>query len=317
MKTLLVWTGADDGPLCAALARIPDLRIVQAASAAEAAATMPEADGMVTSVVPWDAVLMAALRSAPRLKWLQVLNAGYDNLEALGLPARIDLSTTGSLGSELVAEHALALLLALFRELPRSFAATPPSPSHTAQLRAGIRTLRFQTIVIVGFGPIGRCLARLLLAAGARPIALARRPRTEAGIEVRALASLLATLADAAGVAICAPLNASTRRLIDRRAFAALRPGAVLVNVSRGAVIDTQALCEALDSGHLAGAGLDVTDPEPLPAGHPLWGRPNVIVTPHVAFAGGGAREQQQRIEFVLDNAARFASGTPQPHAHR
>jgi phosphoglycerate dehydrogenase-like enzyme len=308
MKTLLVWTGTDDRPLCAALAGAP-LRILQAGSAAEAAAAMPGADAMVTSVIPWDAGLMAALRAAPRLRWLQVLNTGYDHLEALGLPPWIQLSTLGSLGSELVAEHALALLLALFRELPQSLAAARQSQWASTPLRGAIRTLRGETIVIVGFGPIGRCLGRQLLAAGSRPIALAHRARIEDGIEVRALESRFALLAEAAAAVICAPLNAATRQLFDRDTMAAMRRGAVLVNVSRGAIVDTQALCEALDSGQLAGAGLDVTDPEPLPAGHALWRQPNVILTPHVAFAGASARDQQQRIDFVVANVNRFAAG--------
>jgi phosphoglycerate dehydrogenase-like enzyme len=88
-----------------------------------------------------------------------------------------------------------------------------------------------------------------------------------------------------------------------------MRPGARLVNISRGAIVDTAALCAALDSGRLAGAGLDVTDPEPLPPGHALWHHAAVLLTPHVAWAGRRAEEQQQRTDFIVANVTRFAAG--------
>jgi len=309
MKTLLVWTGEDDTALCAALAGVPGLELRRASSAADAAAAMASADAMVTSVIPWNAALAAALRAAPRLGWMQVLNAGYDNLEALGLPARLRLSTLGALGSGAIAEHALALLLGLYRALPRAQAGAQREQWDTGGLRGAIAPLAGSTVAIVGYGPIGQAVARLLRAFGATPMAVAQRARTEDGVAVRPYAELHAVLAKADGVVICAPLKPATTRLFDAAAFAAMRPGARLVNISRGAIIDTAALCAALDSGRLAGAGLDVTDPEPLPPGHALWRHPAVLLTPHVAWAGRRAEEQQQRTDFVVANVARFAAG--------
>jgi phosphoglycerate dehydrogenase-like enzyme len=309
MKTLLVWTGDDDGALCAALAGVAGLRIVRAASAVEAGAAMAMADGMVTSVIPWNPALAAALRAASRLGWLQVLNAGYDNLEALGLPARLKLSTLGALGSTAIAEHALALLLALFRGLPQSLAAARRGQWDTAGLRGAIAPLNGSTVAIVGFGPIGQAVARLVRAFGATPVGLAQRARIEDGVEVTPYASLHAVLSTADAVVICAPLKPQTTRLIDAAAFAAMRPGTRLVNISRGAIIDTEALCAALDSGRVAGAGLDVTDPEPLPSGHRLWRHPSVLLTPHVAWAGRRAGDLRERTEFVVANVTRFAAG--------
>jgi phosphoglycerate dehydrogenase-like enzyme len=313
MKTLLVWTGDDDTALCAALAGLSGVTLRRAESAAEAAAAMSTADGMVTSVIPWDAALAASLRAAPRLGWIQVLNAGYDNLEALGLPANLRLSTLGALGSGAIAEHALTLLLGVLRALPQSQAAAREFRWDTGGLRSAIAPLSGSTIAIVGYGPIGQAVARLVQAFGATPVAVAQRERTEDGVVVRPYGALHAVLATADAVVVCAPLKAQTTRLIDAAAFAAMRPGARLVNISRGAVVDTSALCAALDSGRLAGAGLDVTDPEPLPPGHPLWRHPRVLLTPHVAWVGRRPAEQQQRTEFVVANVARFAAGeTPQ-----
>jgi phosphoglycerate dehydrogenase-like enzyme len=308
MKTLLVWTGGDDTSLAEALAAVDGLKVLRCRSAAESCRAMAEADGMITSVIPWNGTLMGALRASGRLSWLQVMNVGFDNLEALGLPPRLRLSTLGALGSRTVATHALSLLLALARGLLPARQAMPRSQWQTDPVRQQIRNLQDETIAILGFGPVGQALAQQVLALGARPVPLARRSREQAGIEVRPLAALAATLGDAAALVVCAPLKRETTHLVNAAVLGAMPTGALLVNVSRGAIVDTQALLAALDSGRLAGAGLDVTDPEPLPAGHALWRHPKVILTPHVAFAGSPAREQRARIDYVVENARRFAS---------
>jgi D-3-phosphoglycerate dehydrogenase len=131
---------------------------------------------------------------------------------------------------------------------------------------------------------------------------------------VRALQDFRPSLNEVAAIVICAPLNEATDRLVDGAAFAAMRRGAWLVNVSRGGIVDTSALVEALRSGILTGAALDVVDPEPLPASHPLWSLPNVLLTPHTAWAGGGAAQELQVEELVVENARRFARGEPVLH---
>ena len=310
MKTLLVWTGADDSALCAALASVSGLKVRRCRSEAEALEAMAEADGMVGSVIPWNRALAAALRASPRLKWLQVMNVGFDNVEALGLPRDLRLSTLGALGSTTVATHALSLLLALARGLFAARQATGQEQWPTGVLSGHICNLQNETVAIVGFGPIGQALARQLTGIGARPVAYARQARQQAGVEVRPVSALSQTLAEVVALVVCAPLKRETTRLIDATVFRGMRAGALLVNVSRGAIVDTPALLAALDSGRLAGAGLDVIDPEPLPAGHPLWRHPSVILTPHVAFAGAPPGEQRARIDYVVANARRFASGS-------
>lgn len=306
---LLVWTGGDDTPLCAALAGIDGVEVVRASSAADAAAAMPSVDAMVGSVIPWSVVLADALRSSPRLLWLQVMNAGYDNLEALRLPPRLKLSTLGALGSAFVAEHALMLLLASLRAVPSAIAGAHAEQWDIASQQAAMRSLRGSRVALVGYGPIGRELAQLLRACGAELVALARSRREEEGVRVLPLDELHAVLEQSDAVVVCAPLKKSTLHLLDARAFAALREGAVVVNVSRGPIIDTAALCAALRSGRLRGAGLDVTDPEPLPPGHELWSDPRVILTPHVAWAGAPAASRAQRIDFAVANVRRVARG--------
>lgn len=306
---LLVWTGDDDAPLCAQLAGVQGVEVVRAHSAIQAAAAMPAVDAMIGSVIPWNIQLADALRAAPRLRWLQVMNAGYDNLEALRLPAHLRLSTLGALGSAFVAEHALSLLLAVMRAFPAASEGGRKAQWDSVGLSRRMRSLRGSRVAVIGYGPVGQALTKLLLASGAGVIALARSARDEASVQVRPLTALHAVLPDVDAVAVCAPLKKGTLHLLDAAAFAALREGAVVVNVSRGPIIDTQALCAVLESGRLRGAGLDVTDPEPLPPGHMLWSHPRVILTPHVAWGGAPAASRAERVDFAVENVRRVVRG--------
>ncbi len=271
---------------------------------------MEHVEGFVTSTVFWDADFADRLLRATRLVWIQVLNAGFDNMERLGVPERVTVSTLGDIGSAVVAEHALALLLALLRGLPAAVEAQRASAWNAGRVARAARTLHGLAVAVVGFGHIGQKVAALAAAFGARIVAFARTARAGPdGIEVRTLDALRALLPEVDAVVICAPLNAATARLIDRAAFAAMRRGSYLVNVARGPIVDTPALIEALRRGILAGAALDVVDPEPLPASHPLWTLPNVLLTPHTAWAGSGSGETRRLEALVVENVRRFARG--------
>ncbi|MEY4760764.1 MAG: hypothetical protein RLZZ200_620 [Pseudomonadota bacterium] len=309
MKTLLVWTGGEDGLLCEALSQVPGLEIVRGRDKSDAIVRMSTVDGMIGSVIPWDASLAEALRKAPRLRWLQVLNIGFDNLEALGLPPQLQLSTLGELGSPAVVEHAVALLMALSRGLHRARDLTRGARWDGASQRVGMLSLHDCQVAILGVGPIGLGVAQALRSIGAKPVGLGTRARIEAGIPVRPVSELHAVLAGSAAVIVCAPLKRETLRLLDAAAFAAMPKGSFVVNISRGPIIDTDALVAAMESGQIAGAGLDVTDPEPLPPEHPLWRQDGALITPHVAWAGAAPSGQQQRIDYVVANARRFATG--------
>lgn len=309
-KRILVWTGADAGPLCEALGRLAEIRVEQAPSRTAALAAMREADGFVTSTVYWDRGLADALRDSPRLGWLQLLNAGFDGVERLGVPGRIVVSTVGEIGARVVAEHALGLLLALARGLPAALDAQRRQSWDPMAVARVARTLDGCTVGIVGFGHIGRTVAALASAFGATVVPFARSARTAAGgLEVRPIAAFRATLGSLDGLVICAPLNVQTAGLLDAAAFASMRRGAWLVNVSRGGIVDTSALVDALRGGILAGAALDVVAPEPLPQSHPLWSLPNVIITPHTAWAGARALQARRLQEMVVENVRRFARG--------
>jgi phosphoglycerate dehydrogenase-like enzyme len=177
-----------------------------------------------------------------------------------------------------VAEHALMLLLAVLRELPRRVRA------ETWQADERGRSLYGADVVIVGAGGIAVELLRLLEPFGVRTTIVRRADAAVPGADRTVTVDRLReALAGADVVVVAAALTAESSGLIGAPELEALAPGAFVVNVARGALVDTDALVAALERGRLGGAGLDVTDPEPLPTGHPLWRAPNCIVTPHVA----------------------------------
>jgi phosphoglycerate dehydrogenase-like enzyme len=316
LKRVLVWLGSDERArsetraLAEVLSRLDGIEVLSASDREHALAAMREVDGFVTSTVFWDADFARSLRRADRLRWIQVLNVGFDNMERLGVPGRVVVSTLADVGSGVVAEHAVGLLLALLRGLPAAAEAQRTREWNAGPVVRTARTLDGLDAAIVGFGHIGRKVAAIVRVFGARAVAFARSPRTDSGgIEVRALPELRPSLPAFDAVLICAPLNAATRGLLDAGAFAAMRRGSYLVNVSRGGIVDTAALVEALRSGTLAGAALDVVDPEPLPPSHSLWSLPNVLLTPHTAWAGGGAAQARQVEAVIMENVGRFARG--------
>ncbi|MBM7504672.1 D-isomer specific 2-hydroxyacid dehydrogenase family protein [Agromyces aurantiacus] len=237
--------------------------------------------GLVWTSAEGEDRLEELLASHPAISWVQLPWAGVDAFAGLLRRHRGDgrvwTSAKGAYAQP-VAEHALMLALAVLRELP-------------ARVRAGEwradergRSLYGADVVIVGAGGIAVELLRLLAPFGVRATVVRRSDGAVPGAERTLPAVRLAeALATAEVVFVAAALTDDTRGLLGREELGALPDGAVLVNVARGALVDTAALVEALESGRLGGAGLDVTDPEPLPAGHPLWHAPNCIVTPHVA----------------------------------
>ncbi len=223
---------------------------------------------------------------------------------------RIALTNSRGVHGPVIAEHAMAMLLALTRNLAfyregqrgGRWLGDPPRPS---------LALRGRTMFVVGLGGIGSEIAARAHAFGMRVIATRRTdaPSPPHIARVGKPADLHAFLAEADVVVICVPLTRETERLFDDRAFAAMKKGAFLLNVARGRIVDTDALRRALRSGKLAGAGLDVTDPEPLPPDHPLWKDPNVLITPHVSSDAELTRER--RTALFRENLRRFGAGKP------
>ena len=247
------------------------------------------------------------LRRFSHLKWVQSWNAGVDSYLA---PGAMLTSAAGAYGPA-VSEHMLAILLALYKHLP---AYRDQQSSHIWADRGPVSTLHGKTVLIGGAGDIGRHFALLARALGAsRILGLCRSARDVQGFDqVYALDALDMLLPKADVVALALPHAPETVRLLDRRRLMRMKPRAVLLNAGRGSAVDCAALAELLSAGHLLGAGLDVTDPEPLPPDHPLWDAPNVLITPHTA---GGYNHMQLTLDRIralfLDNLKRYVAGEP------
>lgn len=266
------------------LAERPDLRllVLPAPADAELAHALPQCDGVVM-VMERPALTAAMIERAARLRVVCRMGAGYDNIDLATLTQRrIPLATTGAANARTVAEHALYLMLALAKRGPALERAVKAGawPRGFGSLELGGRRC-----LVVGFGRIGRQVAQLAAAFDMRIVVA--DPHVPAGLVGRAgfacAASLTDALREADFVVLACALGPATRGLIDAEAFARMKPGAFIVNVARGPVIDEAALVAALEEGRIAGAGLDVLESEPPRAGHPLLSRDDVVLTPHTA----------------------------------
>ncbi len=253
--------------------------------------------------VDWDAVVRGG-----RLRWIQSSAAGLDHcLVPSVVDSNITVTSASGVLADQVSEQALALLLGLLRGLPVFFRAQQAREF----IRRPTRDLHDATIGIVGFGGVGRRIAAVLRPFRVRLLATDMFPIDKPDyVEALLPHTELAALLSQVDVAILAvPLTNLTRGMIDAAAIARMRPGSILINVARGPLVVEQALVDALESGHLWGAGVDVTAEEPLPADSRLWQQKNVIITPHVG--GQSKRRIEQMTDFFVDNLARYQQGRP------
>lgn len=288
------------------------LHVVSSGERGELLGLMPEADFLLVATARVDEEL---LRAAPRLRLVQHQGVGYDNIDVAacrraGIPVALtpEGTTTG------VAEHTLLLILALYRHLPTLDAAVRDGEWPVWSMRSRSLELAGKTIGLIGFGRIGREVAKR---ARAFDVTVLYHDAVRAPAEVDAELGATSVTRDdllqqADIVSLHAPLTAETRGLIGERELRLMRPNAVLINTARGALVDEQALTRALAEGWIAGAGLDVLRQEPPPRGHPLLSSPKVILTPHVA---AGTRDAYRtKMEAVFANMERVARGEAPRH---
>lgn len=253
------------------------------------------------------------LKAAPDLRWVQTFSAGTDMFVYQEMLARgLMLTNSAGASAPAVAQTAVTGLLALARQLPRIAAAQARHAWEPLYADPEPRDVEGQHALVLGTGPIGQEIGRLCRAFGMRATGLRRDPA--AGLPdgfdaVAGYAALPDLLPGTDWLLLACPLGPLTRGIIDARALALLPRGSHLVNVSRGGVVEEDALLAALRSGQLAGAFLDVFAMEPLPEDSPFWDLPNVIVSPHSAGASDGLPERVATI--FADNLARWARGAP------
>jgi phosphoglycerate dehydrogenase-like enzyme len=250
----------------------------------------------------------AVLERAKKLRWMQILTAGYDNAKQLGVPAGVRVTNVGDALAPAVGLHAVTLLLALQRQLMTFYTNQPRRAWDRSAVPRMVIPLG-STVAVLGFGHIGQEIARILRALGAHVIGVSRNGAPHPGAdEMAPIGKLAELLPRVDAIMIALPLDPATHHLMNARTFVACKRTAFIVNIARGGVIDQAALIEALKAGTIAGAGLDVTDPEPLPASDPLWDAPNLIISPHCA--GGAVRVTAERIAgAAADNLERFRRG--------
>lgn len=303
------------GGLLAALGGRPHV-FVEPGDDADIAFVSRDVTGLSTKHQVWPATrrFYDAMLNAPSLAWVHAHSTGADRpIYPLLRQRGIQVTTSSGANAGVVVQMALAGMLALARHLHLLMAAQRER-RWASLMGSGLpRDLAGQTALIVGWGAIGQGLGAVLRLLGLQ-IAVVRssnRPVDEATATI-AFEDIATLLPRADWLLLACPLTDRTRGLIDAAALALLPPGARLVNVSRGEVVDESALIEALRSGALAGAYLDVFEQEPLPAESPLWTAANVIVTPHSAGISDG---NEQRVAAIfLDNLARWCSGQALRH---
>lgn len=284
---------------------IPGLEVVVAASPAEALPHVADAD--VYYGRPSDELVAAA----PNLKLIQAQSAGVDFLMKMPALAASDIPLANTRGAHApsIAEHTFALLLALTRGFPACSGWQRKKYWARSEGYRMPREVMGSTMGIFGYGQIGRAIAQRAVGFGMKVIAVDAQPQTGAPYvdEVWPVSRFHDMLAEADAVAIAAPYTRETHHIFDDAAFERMKPSAYLVAVSRGGIIDEDALLRALDAGRLAGAGLDVAEMEPLAEQSALWDHPNVILTPHLA--GSSTQKERRCVEILRENILRLQRG--------
>ncbi|GAA5056093.1 D-2-hydroxyacid dehydrogenase [Nocardia callitridis] len=300
--TVLHGGSAPDADLTAGMAVRAEVRYTEASGLA---AALRSADILFVYDFQSDAV-PGAWHAADRLSWLHMGSTGVDPVMFPELCASdVVVTNTRGVFDTPIAEYVLGQILAFAKDLSGSL---DLQRSHHWHHRESERVAGTNALV-VGTGSIGRAVARLLRAAGMNVRGLGRRERLDDPDFGTVGTDLYAELPSADYVVAIAPLTPETSNMFDAAAFAAMKPHARFVNVGRGELVDTDALVRALDSGSIAGAALDVVDPEPLPDGHPLWDLPNVRITPHNSGDFTGWRTEI--VAAFTENFDHWTAGRP------
>ncbi|MCY4663004.1 MAG: 2-hydroxyacid dehydrogenase [Acidobacteria bacterium] len=270
---------------------------------------------MADAEVLWhllDPVSDAVLEAAPALRLVQKIGVGVNTIDLEAARRRgVAVCNMPGTNTQAVAEMTLLLILAALRRVARLDAATRAGEGWRlpAEVQDRYGEVRGRTVGLVGYGAVPGRLAPMLAAMGARVLFASRSPKPDATGERRSLDALLR---ESDVVSLHLPLTAETERLIDAAAIARMKPGAVLVNTARGALVDEAALADALGRGHLGAAGLDVFEVEPVPPGSPLLDLDNVVVTPHVAWLTQETMERS--LAVAAENCRRLGANEPLLH---
>ncbi len=248
------------------------------------------------------------MRAVKNLKWLQASTVGLDRYDGFIDPKKILVTNSQNLFNKCMGEHTFAMMIAYSRSLLLS---RDSQNRHEWKLHDVPMDLFDRTVGVIGLGGIGAEVAKKCKAFDMRVLGMRRNiaNKPEYVDEIYPFEELDAVLAQADYLILAVPLTEQTRHMINRETLKKMKPNAYLLNVGRGELVDTDALVEALENGTIAAAGLDTVYPEPLPADHPLWGMPNVFITPHVANLS--PTTNRFRFKFYYENIRRYLAGEP------
>jgi D-2-hydroxyacid dehydrogenase (NADP+) len=312
MKIVLFDPNARVGELDKALASFSGVTFVRTADPDTLRSALPDAEVLIASNRTYTPENATIVREHGRaLRWIQFNTSGIDNAVANGLPPGVIVTNAAGLRAFAVAEHAFALMLGLVRQIGASEKGRENDAWVRDTITPAIDNLAGKHLVIVGLGAIGQDIARKAKAFDMRVTGVSRSHEPMPNVdEIRPRDELRIAAGEADILLLALTYEASTDKILNRDVLNAMKPTAYVVNIARGKLVDEPALIEALQSGKLAGAGLDVTEKEPLPVGHPFWKMENVLLTPHVGGAGskgvGGGFTK-----IFIDNLRRWLAGEP------
>ena len=299
-RALRVLSHVPRGLLSELSERFPSVELVPVPARGEPAVDLR---GEVLLTQAWGSENLAALLSRG-IRWVHAYGTGVDAFPFSLLDGR-PLTCSRGASAIPISEWVLAVMLAAEKQLPETWVSEPPEHWSIAFLGG----LHGRTLGLIGLGGIGCAVARRALGFGMRVLAHRRSDRASPVAGVEMVSDLDELLEESDHLVVAAPATRETRHLLDARRLARLKPGAHLVNVARGSLVDQEAVREALDAGRLARASLDVAEPEPLPAGHWLYTHPRVRLSPHVSWSGPGALDRL--LDPFLENLRRYLEGEP------
>ncbi len=255
----------------------------------------------------------SVLCSAPALKWFASSWAGLDGVlnGSPKLPESVTITSSSGCYGVTISEAIVMMILMVFRREPEHFRLTE---ERIWKPLDDMRTIQGSSVTVIGCGNIGRCTARRLKALGASRVRGVRRRKAEPDEdfdEMYQSDELEQAVADTDLVILCLPGTDETKSVISRKLIEKMAPQTVIVNIGRGSAIDQDALVEALNEGRLAGAALDVTSPEPLPADHPLWSAKNILITPHISGRTAASVTRDLIVDKFLRNLTAYCEEQP------
>jgi phosphoglycerate dehydrogenase-like enzyme len=307
LETIAFTMSVPDAALARLRSEFPLVRFVVVESDAD-----PDESALrdTDAIVGWN-LAPETLAVAQKMRWFHAAGAGVERFDLAAIAGRgLVMTNSSGVSAPNMAEHVLGMMIALTRRFPQLLRSQARREWRDHETHGEVSELQGQIVLVVGTGDVGLEVARRAVAFGLRVHGLRRRGGSLPGFDAMYTSDQLAlALADADHVVVTVPETPRTRHLLDAAAFAAMKPGTMIYNVGRGGVIDTDALIAALASGHVAGAGLDVTDPEPLPATSPLWEMPNVLITAHTS--GATPRYWDRQTALIAENIRRLQRGEP------